>query len=222
MLHDGIEWVLFDAVGTLIYADPPVAEVYHAIGRRHGSELTPEVIGQRFRTAFVEQAGPARTTSEAFERERWQRVVGQVIDDVPEKRAVVFEELWEHFARPEHWRIYDDAPATLEQLRQRGFRLGIASNFDQRLWQIVAGHAPLQACEGVFFSSEIGYAKPDVRFFRSIEQQLDVLPEALALVGDDSVNDHQGALAAGWQSIFLCRDGGPSDSASIRGLQELL
>ena len=76
-----IRCVLFDAVGTLIYPDPPVAEVYHAAAREFGSRLTVHDLGPRFRTALQsEQTGnpadPAALnrppTSEALERERWQ------------------------------------------------------------------------------------------------------------------------------------------------------
>ena len=43
-----IRGVLFDAVGTLIYPDPPVAEAYRSIGRRFGSRLSVEQIAARF------------------------------------------------------------------------------------------------------------------------------------------------------------------------------
>jgi putative hydrolase of the HAD superfamily len=47
--------VLFDAVGTLICPDPPVAQAYHAHGKRFGSRLTCEEVGRRFHAAFARQ-----------------------------------------------------------------------------------------------------------------------------------------------------------------------
>jgi putative hydrolase of the HAD superfamily len=210
-------WILFDAVGTLIYPDPPVAEVYYAAGRRFGSQSEIEA---RFRLALAagQTGGP---TSEANERERWRRIVRQVLDDVTTQRDALFEAMWNHFAQPQHWRLYDDAAATLEPLRGCGWKLGIASNFDSRLNNIVAGHPPLRSCDAVFVSSEVGYTKPDSRFFKAIEQRLQTHPGQILLVGDDEAADVQGATSAGWRVLLLKRDGFCPEGA-IRTLNELL
>ena len=217
---DGIRWALFDAVGTLIYADPPVAEVYHAAGRRFGSRLETAQIQERFRLALAHSQRDAQPTSELAERERWRRIVRRVLDDITEGRDAVFEELWRHFAQPQHWRVYDDVPDALAALGSRGFRLGIASNFDRRLIEIAAAHPSLSICKSVFVSSDIGYAKPDPRFFRAVEERLRAAPAEIALVGDDEASDVAGAIAAGWRAVHLCRQGTASAS-SIRTLAEL-
>jgi putative hydrolase of the HAD superfamily len=226
-----IRWVLFDAVGTLIYPDPPVAEVYHAAAREFGSRLTAHDLGPRFRTALAsEQAGrPADPstlnrppTSEALERERWQRIVRQVIDDVEgEAQRLLFERLWQHFALPEHWRLFEDVKPTLSELAARDFRLGIASNFDGRLHSIIAGHRPLQNCQAVFVSSEVGFAKPDPRFFAAITAHLGVPPHQVLLVGDDPLTDISAGSNFGWQTVFLDRRHAEPSPATIHSLTSL-
>jgi putative hydrolase of the HAD superfamily len=218
---DGIRWVLFDAVGTLIYPDPTVAEVYLAAARRFGSRRTIGGIRQRFFAALSTSQAKGGPTCEANERERWRKIVAQVIDDVPENEKDLFEELWSHFAAPEHWRLYDDVPPALSNLRQAGFELGIASNFDARLNGIVTGHQALAVCEAVFVSSEVGYTKPDARFFQEVERRLQVRAAQIALVGDDEMADVQGALAAGWRAIRLDRYGEVTRSEAICTLAEL-
>jgi putative hydrolase of the HAD superfamily len=206
----GIRWILFDAVGTLIYADPPVAKVYHAAARRFGSSLAIATIQQRFTAVLREELRTDAVsldrppTNEAAERDRWQRIVAAVIDDVASGEEL-FEQLWLHFAQPQHWRMYDDVAPTLERLRSHGFCLGIASNFDSRLEAIVAAHSALAACDAVFVSSAIGYAKPDPRFFAAVEERLGASPAEIVLVGDDEVNDVRGAAAAGWRAEYLNR-----------------
>jgi putative hydrolase of the HAD superfamily len=216
----GIRWVLFDAVGTLIFPHPPVAEVYYAAGRRFGSRLGIKTIQQRFRLALAEAQSGCRPTSESGERERWRRIVGRVIDDVPEVLDAVFDELWRHFSQPQHWRVYDDVPEALSALARRGFQLGIASNFDQRLIEIAAGHPPLANCAPIFVSSDMGYTKPDLRFFRAVEERLRVPPAEIALIGDNEASDVQGAIAAGWRAIPLDRDE-PVAAGTIQTLAEL-
>ncbi len=50
--HSGIRAVFFDAVGTLLFPDPPATTVYAAVGREFGLDADPAEIGQRFRDAF--------------------------------------------------------------------------------------------------------------------------------------------------------------------------
>src|SRR5687767_8755154 len=76
-LLGGVRWVLFDAVGTLIDAEPPVAEVYFAAARDFGSSQSIAEIQARFSAALVTEQGADATklerlpTSEAQEQERW-------------------------------------------------------------------------------------------------------------------------------------------------------
>jgi len=219
MLH-GVRWILFDAVGTLIFPDPSVAEAYFAAATRFGSRLPMAEIRRRFSVALEKGFAGGCATSEENERHRWQSIVGEVLSDIPNHRDAVFQQLWQHFAEPKHWGLYDDVASTLSLLRSRGLKLGIASNFDGRLKNIVRGHAALAACDAVFVSSDIGYCKPDPRFFRGIEERLGVDATQIALVGDDEVCDIEAALAAGWRAIHLDRSG--SREGVIRSLAELL
>jgi putative hydrolase of the HAD superfamily len=207
-----VRWVLFDAVGTLMYADPPVTEVYRAAAQRFGSRLDDQQIGLRFRQALAAETGPAdelsrAPTSEALELARWRRIVAAVFGDLPTADLDgLFESLWQHFAQPRHWRLYADVAPTLQRLGQAGWQLGIASNFDGRLLEIAAKMPELSVCERLFVSSQVGFSKPDPRFFSNIAEQLAVPPAHILLVGDDWIADCRGARAAGWQAIWLNRN----------------
>ncbi len=218
---DGIEWVLFDAVGTLIYPEPDVATAYHAVAREFGSRLEPAEIRTRFKGALRQSQGECEPTSETRERERWRGIVASVFDDVEKGSDALFERLWEHFAAPHHWRTFDDV-TVLGELATRGFKIGIASNFDGRLKGILAGHPVLAGCTEVFVSSEIGYTKPDARFFREIERCLGVPASRIALVGDDEIADVAGATAAGWRAVRLEWNGERAKPGTIWSLAELL
>jgi putative hydrolase of the HAD superfamily len=211
--------VLFDAVGTLVRPDPPVADAYHAAGRRFGSRLDREVIRHRFAAALARHAagGP---TSEPNERIRWQRVVAEVFHDVPAAASDLFAALWDHFASPAHWRVYDDVAEAWRALEARGYILGIASNFDDRLAGICAGSGPLARCKRFFLSSRVGFAKPDARFYAAVERELGLPAEKLLLVGDDPLSDVAAPRAAGWQALLIDRGGEPREGA-IAGLGEL-
>jgi putative hydrolase of the HAD superfamily len=223
--------VLFDAVGTLIYPDPPVADAYYAAGQRFGSTRTRQEVGERFHWAFAREDAsdaqndaPGNATSEVREYERWQSIVAHVFDDLPDTSALLAT-LWQHFAESRHWRLFDDVAETWRELTARGYVLGIASNFDERLDALCDALPPLTACVNRFVSSRLGYRKPSLQFFRAVADALGLPPGQLLLVGDDYKNDYLGARSAGWQSVLLCRrepSAAVPSKCQVRSLSELM
>ena len=201
--------VLFDAVGTLIYPNPPVSEVYQREARKLGSKYSVPEIAGRFRAA-IRRHHQGGTTSEELERERWRRIVYGVIDDVDDSHNLLLDTLWQHFGSALSWRIFGDVAPAWHELSRRGYLLGIASNFDSRLRTICRGHPPLDECRHVFVSSEVGFPKPEPRFYQEVEERLGLRPEQILLVGDDEAADVTGPIAAGWQALWLRRDRGES------------
>lgn len=217
--------ILFDAVGTLIYPDPPVANAYAAIGSRFGSQLSKAKIATRFHAALHRfSTGPdcsSFATSDSSEHARWRNIVEDVFCDVPLAGGGLFDALWQHFADPSHWALFDDVPPCWSALSQRGFLLGIASNFDHRLEHVCVALPPLDTAAHVFHSAGLGFAKPGKEFFHAIEQQLGLNPPEILLVGDDPANDYRGAEAAGWQCLLVCRESDKQTVGSIQNLCDL-
>lgn len=213
--------VLFDAVGTLIYPNPPVALVYRDYGRRFGSMLSEDEIATRFRHAFDQSRSANLPTSHAREFACWRKIVADVFCDVAHDIDSLFEQLWQHFAQPEHWRVFDDVAPIWSTLREREFVIGIASNFDDRIRNILAALLPLSDCRHVFYSAEIGFAKPNPSFYSTVQQRLSLPPAEILIVGDDRENDFDAPRRAGWQALHLRREYDRSDGTIIRSLHEL-
>lgn len=200
--------IVFDAVGTLIYARPSVAEVYCDVAQSFHWHGTVSEIRRRFAKSLAHFA-PENDfrTSEAHELARWRAVVGSVFHDLSTEAAdAIFAKLWSHFAASAAWSVYPDALRAINNCRAAGWSWYIGSNFDTRLKAVIAGHAQLAGCSGVFCCSEVGYCKPAVEFYRYIENALQLPPETLLMVGDDERADARAAQQAGWNSIWLNRD----------------
>lgn len=230
-----IRAVLFDAVGTLIYPQPSAVDVYFEFGKAFGSQVTRDNVARRLRIALQSPQRSGRPgalstssrvepyrTDELRERLRWRRIVASVFDDLRNAAGELFESLWDHFAASESWRVFGDVVPAWQQLDRLGHLLGIASNFDERLFRISQAFEPLKSCEHFFCSSRIGYAKPSRRFFRTVEQILDLPSESILLVGDDWQCDVVAAAAAGWQSVHLDRSLAESGVHSICTLRDLV
>ncbi|MCS6851168.1 MAG: HAD family hydrolase [Gemmataceae bacterium] len=201
-----IRAVFFDLVGTLLVPVLPASEVYAAAGRQHGSRLGPSAIAERFREALSREDSWDRVrgwaVNEDREIERWRRIVATVIDDVRDAEGC-FRTLYRYFAQPEAWRCLPGAGEVIARLARRGLTLGVATNFDRRLYGVVAGFPELAPLRQVVVGSEVGWRKPAPEFFAAVVRAAACPPEGVLMVGDDRVNDYDGALAAGLRAVLF-------------------
>ncbi len=199
----GVTGVVFDVVGTLIEPAPSVAVAYQRVAARHGIERGVAEIEQAFRQAWRRQeeidaaAASPFVTDAARERERWSAIVADVFSSGPRTTAI-FAELWDHFGRPDAWRPTAFGPALVRQAIDAGLTVALASNFDERLHALARHVEPLMLVPHVFASSELGWRKPAVEFFRGVEARLGRGPAELLLVGDDPELDVAAGRCAGW------------------------
>lgn len=221
-----VEVVTFDAAGTLLRPHPSVGSVYREVGLAHGCDLPEEALDHAFREAFhAVSKDPAVLDPEGRERDFWRRVVLHAfrsLGRVPERFDAFFEELWETFAHGARWRVYERAAETLAELRRRGYRLGVLSNWDNRLHRVLGETGLRPYFEIVTISSEAGVEKPDTGIFRSAEAAHGVAPDRCLHIGDSLKHDIEGAHAAGWTVLRVRHDDGPAAPGEIGCLSQLL
>lgn len=222
-----IRAVFFDAVGTVVHPVPAAGDVYFEMGQRFGSRLGREEVQCRFKAAFAAQervdAEQQGRTSEARELARWRAIVEQCLPDVDDREGC-FQSLHQHFARPDAWAVERCAGKVLSELAGRGFRLGLCSNFDYRLRQVLAGLTELRRIQIVVISSEVGWRKPAAEFFAAVARSAQVDPRQILVVGDDRANDYLGARRAGMQALLFdpCQDQRKAGDECVGGLNEIL
>jgi putative hydrolase of the HAD superfamily len=211
--------IFFDAGGTLIYPEPPVGEAYSAAAARHGIRAEPAVLEAGFGRAFAARKLDALPQDRAW----WREIVRETM--APHGEAddfeALFTELYEHFASGAAWRIEGDAPATIRALRDRGYRTGVVSNWDDRLPDVLAdlGLAPLLDPQVV--SCFVGAEKPDPRVFHAALEAAEVVPERALMVGDDREADVLGARAVGMSALHYVAGAEP-EADRIGRLADLL
>lgn len=224
MLFSEVRAIFLDAVGTLIHPHPPAPVVYEQMGKRFGSHYNAAVIRSRFAEAFAQEEQVDRRrgwrTSEEREIERWRHIVSNVLDDVIDQSAC-FQSLFDHFSTPDAWSCDPAAGNILNLLSKHGFVLGLASNYDSRLRPVVAGKPGLTAIQNLCISSEIGWRKPAPEFFAGVCQSVGIPAEQILFVGDDPINDFEGAVNAGLRAVLFEPDG-RDETGKIRRLSELL
>ncbi len=212
-----IKAVFFDAAGTLIKPIRGVGESYVNFAAKYHVNVTTAEISERFRSCFETAprlAFPDATdgTIGALERAWWKRLVAEIFQPwSPIARFDdFFDELFSYFAQPGAWALYPEVNETLDELRRRGLVLGVISNFDSRLVQILNGLGVGSTFRDIFVSSRVGYAKPDRQIFHAVLERYGLTPEESFHVGDSEINDRQGANNAGMRGLLVDRRRAPS------------
>jgi len=65
----------------------------------------------------------------------------------------------------------------------------------------------LRFFEDTYISMDIGYDKPDIRFYEEALRRCGLTPQDVLMVGDSMTTDILGAQAAGITSVFFDRRG---------------
>jgi putative hydrolase of the HAD superfamily len=214
-----IRAVTFDVGGTLIRPWPSVGHVYGKVAEEHGhKKINPEILNQQF------AAGWQAKKHFDHSRAAWFDLVKKTFAGLADERAVgdFFDDLYDRFASPAAWRVFDDVHCALESLRGRGLRLGIISNWDERLRPLLAQLQLDHIFEPTIISIEVGFAKPSAGIFQRAASALCLDPRRVLHVGDSRAEDFSGARAAGFQAILLDRETfTDTNASSISTLSEL-
>jgi putative hydrolase of the HAD superfamily len=213
--------VTFDAGGTLIEPWPSVGHIYARVAARHGIRgVSPEQLNQRFRIVW------RQLRNFDYSRRAWQRVVKETFHGVstfaPGRDC--FEDLYRRFAQPDVWRIFRDVLPALEALAARGIRLGIISNWDERLRPLIGRLGLRSYFHEIIVSAEAGVTKPSPRIFELAARRLRVPRASVLHVGDSPSLDFRAARAAGLNSLLLRRGSPPGRNriSSLLTLRELI
>lgn len=238
-VSDSIRIALFDAVGTVLFPDPGVTQVYQRLGAKHNSSLGFVELKERItaaRVSFFQVGQPDPDvdlrSSDEIEFGLWKQLVREVFSELPSVDEL-FGELWQHFARPENWQVYDDVLSCWDTLRTNNVKIGLVSNFDSRLIEICKTLPPFDSADFVFCSAQVGFRKPSPDFYYQVEHQIRAelnlpqrTPIQIVMVGDDLQNDFVAPKKFGWSSVWLNRracksTGAYGDLASLREINSL-
>ncbi|MNC18384.1 Phosphatase [compost metagenome] len=116
---------------------------------------------------------------------------------------------------------------TLEELRNRGYRLGVISNtcyFDEVMKHCFRVANIFDLFETYTFSYEIGICKPRMEIFQAALSKMHVNPSDCIMVGDNNRVDLKPAIELGMKAILLDRTNSQSDKEvmKINSIREIL
>ena len=207
-IPDPLDCVLFDAGDTLLAPAPSFQGRFVAVAADHGLPLEEAAVDAAIADAVRAASWPSDWTDPATQRSFWVGFYRQVLAGLGHDDGVnrdLAEALFAAFSDPAGYRLFDDARPALEELAGRGVTLGVVSNFEPWLEDILA----LQGVDHLFavvaISGKLGVAKPDPAIFRWAVQEAGADPAATVHVGDQPVNDVDAARAVGLTPVLIDR-----------------
>ena len=113
----------------------------------------------------------------------------------------------EHGGMPHHWVAFSNVPGVLAELRRRGLRLGVITNWDHSARPLLEREGLTSFFEHIVVSSEEGVEKPDPRIFETALARARVPAADCLYVGDNYYDDAVGARGAGMDVLVVNRFG---------------
>ncbi|MCJ1713043.1 HAD family hydrolase [Curtobacterium sp. VKM Ac-2922] len=210
--------VCFDLDGTLFDHRGAARTGVVAFIERLGLRPTDAAVDAWF-AAEDEQYERWRSRQISFQEQRRARLrtvlpaLGHPVPTSDDGLDALFDEYLQGYRTS--WRLFPGTLSLLQDLRSRGFRLGLLTNGSEEQQRDKLARTGLDtAFDAVCISEAIGVQKPDARAFLTVARALDVDPAACLFVGDDVARDIVGARAAGMRALLVDHD--VPGSADIR------
>jgi putative hydrolase of the HAD superfamily len=221
-IPDPLECVLFDAGDTLLAPAPSFQGRFMAVAAEHGLPLEEAAVDAAIADAVRAAEWPSDWTDPATQREFWVGFYRQVLADLGHEGRELADALFEAFSDPAAYRLFDDVRPALDELAGRGIKLGVVSNFEPWLEDILDLQGIGDRFAAVAISGKLGVAKPDPEIFKAALTEAGADPEATVHVGDQPVNDVAAARAVGITPVLIDRYARHPETDGAHRVEDLL
>jgi putative hydrolase of the HAD superfamily len=222
--------VLFDAGETLVHPSPSFPELFAAVLLREGHVRDPDEVVAASSTVYERFSEAARqvelwTTSAERSRVFWHDVYERMLRalDLPGGDGLR-DVLYREFTDLANYAMFDDVVPALDALERTGTTIGIVSNFEMWLEELLERLGVRERFSVRVISGVEGVEKPDPAIYRLALDRAGVDAADAAFVGDNPEFDVAPAAALGMTPVLIDRRGRHPDAAGLRvtDLRELV
>ena len=214
--------MLLDALGTLVYLEPPGPRLRDALRERAGVEVSLDEAELAFRAEIGHYLAHHMEGSDGRGLDRLRddcaEVMRAALPQPAPEHAVVREAMLAALS----FVAFPDVVPALRELRAHGLRLVVVSNWDCSLPEWLEGAGLAAMLDGTVSSAAAGEPKPGPAAFRAGLELAGVTAEEALHVGDSPEADIEGARGAGIRAVLVARGGGgPDGMESVGSLEEV-
>ena len=227
-----IKAVFFDLYHTLVTYDPPQEELQAGALKELGVDVQPAALRGPIVAAdeFIYNEIARRPLSHRSREEKmalymqYQETVLREAN-IPHDTKLVMGLLGKMQQTQMNLVLFDDVAPALTELKKRGLILGLISNIEQDIDEILTRLGLPSWLEIVVTSQDAGANKPQPEIFLEALKRAGVQPAEALYIGDQYQVDVVGASGAGMKGILLDRTDHYQeikDCPRIRNLTEVL
>jgi len=208
-----IKAVFFDLYHTLVHYQPSQEELESDALKSMNIEVSPTALRRPILAAneYIYQQMAQRPLSRRSKEEKmalymeYQRVVLKEAGITPDEK-VVLRLLGMMQQAKMNLVLFDDVTAALDDLKRRGYKVGLISNIEQDMTTTLDKLGLSKRLDIVVTSQDAGFTKPQPEIFRYALEKAGVAAAEAVYVGDQYQVDVLGANSAGMQGILIDRD----------------
>ncbi len=200
--------LLIDALGTMVYLDPPAPHLRREIQERFGVEVSEDEAHAAMRAEIRHYRSNLQRGRDADSLSELRGECAAVLRDaLPERaQALPLDELTDALVASLRFEPYDEVLGVLRALRERGHTIVVLSNWDFSLHEMLQRTGITDLVDGAVSSAVHGTAKPDPGIFEHALALAGAQASEAVHVGDSPEADVVGAQAAGIEPIFVARE----------------
>lgn len=213
-----IKLVTFDAFNTILKLNASVGTIYASATKNLFPELSAnfphvaEKIDKQFPKVYkthykrYPNFGLGQITSEQF----WHGIVRETIRDTgleldSTSMNILTSSLYKDFSTRKHWHVFEDVKEILDRCKKANIKVGIVSNFDERLETILTNLDLRNDFDFVTCSYQCGYAKPDLGIFEIVLKKANATAEECIHIGDNLELDFHAPKKLGIHAYVIDR-----------------
>ncbi len=213
--------IVLDVGDTLLHIQKSPAHVYHSILEKHGF-LPPGIPLEQLYSVFRIAMKEMNSKPNPDHRDRyvihpegndgwWKELIlrflqkmNPQISNTPSEE--VFLEIFQVFDDISAWRIEKGFPLLVVYCKRESISLGIISNWDLRLRNILSKLDLIPYFQFILISAEFGYEKPSLKIFEEAERFAGCKGNQLVYVGDKPELDYYPPRERGWKSFLISKE----------------
>lgn len=211
-----LKLVTFDITDTLLSLKVPVGHHYAKIGALYGIDASPEKLTENFKSSFKKLSldYPNFGEGNIGWQEWWKKLVFRTFQSSLSEQPLsqntankISDKMIEDFKTDECWKLADGTEKLLKKLVSKNLTLGVISNYDPRLIEILRNLRINTYFKFVLTSYECKCEKPSYKIFQNAENIMPGVKKSEILhVGDNPEMDFMGAKKAGWKALLVTKN----------------
>jgi REG-2-like HAD superfamily hydrolase len=200
-----LKLLTFDVTNTILRLKESPGHQYAAVGKLFGIKMTPTALNKVYGSTWQQQKHdhPNYGIDQGMTtKDWWHKFVSRVFVNAgyqgnQDQLKKVSDVLWNRFKDGLEWEVIPNSHQILSTLKNAGIKLGVVSNFDERLEKTLAVYKLDHYFDFLITSVNTKLEKPNPSIFQHALSISGMTADETGHVGDDVAHDYNAPKSIG-------------------------